>query len=118
MEEHDCQDLPPARAPQGTRKSIEDYDLIEHVMVDLVKMEDGRWLVSFGAWARTEERDMREIHPQAVFVTNPPSYIRPDCDADVAIAADLTANVLMHQAKAHYDGTQGGRYTTEVRKHM
>ena len=117
MDDHDCQDLPDAPQPKGTPKALADYLAIEHVMLDVVRMSDGRWLLSYSQFGKAEDGQMVEMTPAALFITNPPSYVRPDCDADVSLLADLTANVLMHQAREHYAETQGGRHPSTVRTH-
>lgn len=118
MNAHDCEHAPPVRPPSGTASALGDYERLQHVMVDFVKMDDGRWLVSLGSWVPGPTGSLVETQPQAVFITNPPSYLNNDCDLDVWLAADLISNVVLHQTKERQSPTQGGRFTTEMRSKM
>lgn len=97
MTEHCEKPLPPARTPTGVERKRQDYDETSHVMVDLTKMDDGRWLITFSRYVPGPDGDLIEQPEPAMYVSNPPAYLPSDVDVDVWLIADVASNVVIHQ---------------------
>lgn len=118
MTEHHCMTDGPVRPPSGVTRKRQDYDETHHVMVDLVKMDDGRWLVTFSRYVPGPDGDLIEQPEPAMYVTNPPSYLPSDVDVDVWLAADLASNVVLHQTSLGHSPVRGGRQIQELSKYV
>lgn len=110
-----CEDPRPVRPPTGVTSKRQDYDETHHVMVDLTKMDDGRWLVTFSRYVPGPDGDLIEQPAPAQFVTNPPSYLPSDVDVDVWLVADLASNCVLHQTSLGHSPVKGGRPCEELR---
>ncbi|RQW68637.1 hypothetical protein EBB56_21740 [Halomonas sp. YLB-10] len=104
-----CEDPRPARAPSGVARKREDYERTEYVSIDLTKMDDGRWLVTFSRYVRSHLGDLVAEPEPVEFISDPPAYLPSDVDVDVWLAADLASNVVLHQTSLGHSPVKGGR---------
>jgi len=104
-----CEDPRPARPPSGVTRKREDYERTQYVSVDLTKMDDGRWLVTFSRYVRSAIGDLVPEPEPVEFISEPPAYLPSDVDVDVWLVADLASNVVLHQTSLGHSPVKGGR---------
>lgn len=104
-----CEDPRPARAPSAVARKREDYERTQYVSVDLKKMDDGRWLVTFSRYVRSALGDLVAEPEPVEFILEPPAYLPSDVDVDVWLTADLASNIVLHQTSLGHSPVKGGR---------
>lgn len=83
------------RRTHGTARAMGAYDDLRQLMVDVVRMDDGDWLLSIESYVLGPLGDHVAYDPPIQFVCAPPVYLSADCDVAVQLLSSLAANVVL-----------------------
>jgi len=79
----------------GTAKAMGAYNDLRQLMVDVVRMDDGDWLLSVESYVLGPLGDHVAYDPPIQFVCAPPAYLSADVDVAVQLLSSLAANVVL-----------------------
>ena len=79
----------------GTRKAMETYEDLRQLMVDVVRMDDGSWLLSVESYVLGPLGDHVAYDPPSQFVCAPPLFVGDDAPVAVQLLSNLAANVVL-----------------------
>ena len=79
----------------GTAKAMGAYNDLRQLMVDVVRMEDGDWLLSVESYVLGPLGDHVAYDPPVQFVCAPPAYLSTYCDVAVQLLSSIAANVVL-----------------------
>ena len=79
----------------GTAKAMGTYNELRQLIVDVVRMEEGDWLLSVESYVLGPLGDHVAYDPPVQFVCAPPAYLSADCDVAVQLLSSIAANVVL-----------------------
>ena len=79
----------------GTTKQTEVYNDLRQMMVDVIRMEDGSWLLSIESYVLGPLGDHVAYDPPVQFVCAPPAFLSAEVPVSVQVLSSLAANVCL-----------------------
>lgn len=79
----------------GTTKAVETYADLRQLMVDVIRMDDGSWLLSVESYVLGPLGDHVAYDPPVQFVCAPPAYLSAEVPVSVQLLSSLAANVVL-----------------------
>jgi hypothetical protein len=79
----------------GTAKAMGAYKDLRQLIVDVVRMEDGDWLLCVESYVLGPLGDHVAYDPPVQFVCAPPAYLSADVDVSLQLLSSMAANVVL-----------------------
>lgn len=79
----------------GTTKATETYNDLRQLMVDVIRMDDGSWLLSIESYVLGPLGDHVAYDPPIQFVCAPPAFLSADVPVAAQVLSSLAANVVL-----------------------